>query len=217
MRIQLRVPAFVTLLACGTAYAGPHDRHTWDRGRFEFGPRVSQMTLTDDSTDAALDMGGFGSYVRWRMTRRLSLEGAADVLFSDELGIESPGEVTRVTTPVTVSGQLWLFPEWRLQMYLLGGVGFAAHSVHYDALGESSSWATPVAQLGVGAQYRWNGLRLDLSVRSLYMHRDGDDLRVESLPQGTYDDRKVDYQPLGGDRDTTGVMFNLALGWGVGR
>ncbi len=217
MRVHLWTPAFLTLLVCGSAQAGPNDRHTWDRGRFELGPRVSQMTLTDDGTDAALPMGGVGSYLRWRMTRRLSLEGTADVFFSDELGSDSPGEVTRVTTPITLSGQLWLFPEWRLQMYLLGGVGVAAHSVHYDALGESTAWATPVAQLGVGAQYRWNGLRLDFSVRSLYMHRTGDDVRSDSLPEGTYESRTVEYQPLGGDRDTTGVMFNLALGWGVGR
>jgi len=178
---------------------------------------VSQLTLSDDNSEATLPMGGFGSYLRWRMTRRLALEGTADLFFADEVGVDSPGEVTRVTMPVTLSGQLWLFPEQRFQMYLCGGLGVASHSVQYEALGESSAWVTPVAQLGVGAQYRWNGIRLDLSMRSLYMHRDGDELRQNDLPQGTYDARVVDYQPLGGDRDTTGLMFNLAVGWGVGR
>lgn len=218
--MRLLVPAFLTLSLVGVAHAGDDDRYNWDRGRFELGPRVGSLTLTDDSTEAVLPMGGFGSYIRWRATRRLAFEGTADVFFSDELAGgdgERRGEVTRVTAPITINGQLFLFPEWRFQVYLLGGIGVASHSVQYDALGESTAWATPVAQLGVGGQYRWNGLRLDVSLRSLYMHRDGDAMHTNEIPDGNYTPKTVDYQPLGGDRDTTGVMFNVALGWGVGR
>ncbi len=215
--MRLLVPAFLTLALAGVAHAGDDDRYAWDRGRFELGPRVGSLTLHDDSTNAVLPMGGFGSYIRWRMSRRLSLEGPADVFISDELGTERPGEVTRVTAPVTINGQLWLLPEQRFQIYFLGGIGFASHSVQYEALGESRAWATPVAQLGIGAQYRWNGLRLDMSLRSLYMHRNDDGIRSNDLPKGTFESETVDYQPLGGDRDTTGVMFNVALGWGLGR
>ncbi len=218
---RLILPALLLAGFSTAAQATPNkpeeQRFTWDKGRFELGPRVGQMTLTDLDTDATLPMGGVGSYLRWRLSRRLGLEGGMDVMFSDELGRHEgkTGEVVRVSAPITMSGMLYLFPDWRFQVYLMGGVGVAAHSVSYEALGEEIAFATPVAQLGMGATYRLDGARFDLSVRSLYMSRTGEEIETQELP--TADRRTVDYVAFTGDRDTHGLMINLGVHWGVGK
>ena len=137
-----------------------------------------------------------------------------DVLVSDELASEAPGDVVRVTAPFTASAMLYLFPDWRAQVYLLGGIGVAAHSVRFDALGEELAFATPLAQLGVGVQYRLRSVRFDLSARSLFMRRDAQD--VERLPlDAGFDPHQVDYVPYDGDRTVTGAMISLGVHWGL--
>ncbi len=212
--MRATLAALTLCLTASTAWAG--DRYTWDVGRFEVGPRITQLTLTDDETDASLPMGGAGMHIRWRFSRRLGMEAAWDILASDELAGDAPGDVTRITVPVNLSGMLYLFPESRFQMYFLGGGGLAASSVRYEALGESASWAVPELHVGAGAQYRWNGVRLDFSARGMFMSRGADEVTREELPEGTFDSRSVDYQPFTGDRSVTGVMFTLGVHWGIG-
>ncbi len=189
------------LLTASVAHAAPRDRYTWDRGRFEVGPRVTQLTLTDDATEASLPMGGVGTYFRWRFSRRLGVEGAFDAVFADEIADESPGEVTRATIPATLSAMVYLFPESRFQMYGLGGFGMTAHTVQYEALGESAEWTTPALQVGAGAQYRWNGARLDVSVRGLFMERHGEE--VEAVHEAEFwevSDRGINFEWLSPER-----------------
>jgi hypothetical protein len=188
---------------------------SWDEGRFELGPRVSSLTLNDEDTYQGLGMGGAGAYARYRISRRWGLEGGLDVMVSDELAHSSPGDVVRVTAPFTASALLYLFPDWRFQMYVLGGVGVAAHSVRFDALGEQIDFATPIAQFGLGAQYRFGSVRLDASFRTLLMHRDAEDVERSPIADGDFDARPVAYQPYTGDRTVTGGMFTVGVHWGL--
>ncbi len=220
MRSQLSLKLGVPILLLSTtAWADPSPAVTaqwhWSEGRAELGPRITHLTLTDDSSERELPMGGVGAYFRYRLSRRFGLEGALDVLVSDQLGDDSPGEVVRATVPITASGMFYLFPDSQFQLYLLAGLGVAGHSVRYDALGQESSFSTPVGQLGFGAQYRVDDLRFDLSMRSLVMHRDGDEVAVNDLPSGDYDPRAVGYQPLLGDRTVAGAMITLGVHWGL--
>ncbi|MCA9547591.1 MAG: outer membrane beta-barrel protein [Myxococcales bacterium] len=187
----------------------------WSSGQAELGPRLTQLTLSDDDSGQSLPMGGVGGYFRYRLSERLGVEASLDLLFSDEVGDQSPGEVVRLTMPLTASGMFYLFPNSRFQMYLLAGLGVAAHVIRYDALGQEVSFATPVGQLGLGVQYRVDDLRFDLGFRSLVMHRDGEELEVEALPEGDFEPRAVAYAPRTGDRTVTGGMITLGVHFGL--
>lgn len=214
MRLHPHCIAGLLALAAGTAWAEPSVvtvKHHWRQGRFEVGPRLSYLGLTDVDTGQALPMAGVGGYLRYRLSRRFGLETSLDMVFSDELGDQSPGEVTRVSTPFTASGMFYLFPRSRLQLYFLAGIGAVGHTVKYDALGTTSSFITPVGQLGVGTTYRTDDLRFDLSFRSMTMTRDGEDLEMAKLDSTR---RPVGYQPLAGDRTVTGAMLTFGVHWG---
>jgi hypothetical protein len=86
--------------------------------------------------------------------------------------------------------------------------------VTYEALGETADFATPVGQLGLGAQYRADDLRFDLSFRSLTMSRDAEELEFGKMESGA-DRRPVSYRPLGGDRTVTGGMVTFGVHWGI--
>lgn len=212
-------PIFASLalvVALGaTAHARPVEKERWRDGRWELGPRISHLQLTDAETEQVLPMGGVGGYVRYRFTRRLGIEGALDLMMSDELGgAGREGEVTRFTAPITASALLYLFPDSKFQLYFLAGLGVAGHTVEYEALGESINFATPLLQLGIGGQYRTRSARLDFSIRSLSMARNGDDIESRSL-----DDlsgvRPVEYEPLLGDRTLHGGMLTFGIHWGL--
>ena len=214
MRLTLLAVALAVPL--GSAVAAPTvvtDQNHWSQGRFEIGPRITYMGLTDVETEQSLPMGGVGGYIRYRLGRRLGLETSLDVLVSDELGDLAPGEVMRVSTPVTLSAMFYLFPESRTQLYLLAGIGAAQHSVQYEALGETLNFGTPIGQLGIGLQYRADDIRFDLSLRSLMMERMGDS--VERSPVAGTELSPVSYVPLEGDRTLSGAMFNFGVHWGL--
>lgn len=187
----------------------------WTRGAFEFGVHASHLSLRDMETDERLPMGGAGFRLRYRLNRRWGMESAVDLLGSgqryDVFADEAP--VKRLTAPITVSGMYYLLPDSKFQLYGLLGLGVAPQVVTYDDLGESMSWASPVFQAGVGGQFRFDGWRLDLSLRSLAMDRNGADLQFATLPEA--ETRPVDYQPRLGDRTVLGTMFSVGVTFGV--
>lgn len=215
MTLVLRstLAALALTLVAGAAHALPQEGE-WARGRFEIGPRLTTLALYDTDTFEELGMGGVGGYVRYRISRRLGIEGGLDILAADEMAYEAPGDVMRVTVPLTASGMFYLFPDWRLQIYGLAGAGIAGHSVSFEALGENMAFATPVLQLGMGAQYRFETWRLDVSMRSLYMRRDAEDVEVTPIESWQGPGKEVAYQPYTGDRNLHGAMLNVGIHWG---
>lgn len=184
----------------------------WREGRFELGPRLTHLSLTDPDSEATLPMGGIGVYTRYRISRRFGMEGALDVVASDELGQQRAGEVLRVTTPFTLSGLFYFFPESRFQLYLLAGVGLAGHDIRYEALGQDVRYQTPLAVFGLGGQYRAETIRFDFSLRSLTLREEADEMEVTS--SGVVKDPGVGYRPLLTTRDLQGGMFTLGVNWG---
>ncbi|MEZ4464472.1 MAG: outer membrane beta-barrel protein [bacterium] len=178
-------------------------------GRFELGPRLTHLRLRN-AADDTLDLGGLGLYLRYRISRRFGVEGTLDALVADELSSTAPGDVQRVTSPLTLSALFYLFPDSRLQVYLLGGVGTAAHRVEYQALGQQVEYETVLVQVGVGAQLRLEDIRFDFSLRSLGMRTDADSVKTTgvALPAG------VSYQPRTPDDQLQGAMMTLGVNWG---
>lgn len=201
------------MLYAGTAQADGLRGKPWQQSAWSLGGRLTSLELRDVESGQQLPMGGAGFVANYRMSPRWGLELAIDIVGADELGQSASEEVVRITTPMTVSGQFFLFPQSRLQMYLLAGVGVAGHSVRYSALGEESSFGTPVFQLGLGARYHLDSTVVDISVRSLMMSRRGDEIDVKPLDDGERKD--VDYQPLRGDRQLQGAMLTVGLSWGL--
>lgn len=193
------------------------DRHSWDRGRFEMGPRLSYLSLTDVDTQQELGMGGAGMLLRWRMSRRFGLEWSMDTVMANEDGpLQADGDVMRSTASMGLGLLFYLFPKDKLQLYGLMGFGVMSNDVEYQALGESIHYEMPMAQIGLGAQYRTKSIRFDLSLRSLTMEREASDIEWESTY--SYSGREArGYKPYVGDRVLNGAMLNLGVVWGMGR
>lgn len=206
------VAALVTLATLALAPAAHADDPApyWEDTPAEIGARVGFMELEDGDSGQTLPTGGLGGYFRYRFGRRIGMEAAIDAYISDQLGRDTPGEVVSVTVPITASALFYLFPDSDFSLYILGGLGVAANSVSYDALGEQATWATPVAQLGIGAQLRFDDTLFDLSFRSLMMHRSQGAVEITPLEQA-YDLRQVDYVPRTDARAVVGAMVTLGI------
>ena len=202
--------AAAVLLFAGPSFADDE----WQRGRLAAGPHVTQLSLYDAETGAELDMGGMGGAMRLRASRRIGLEGGIDVLAADQKTPGDSGRVSRITTPITGSMLVYGWPDSRFQPYLLGGFGVAGHSVRYEAIGERLDFGTPLIQFGLGFEYRWEVVRLDVSLRSMALYRDGEDVERRPLEKGTYDAQPAAYRPLTGDRELEGAMLNIGMLWG---
>lgn len=201
------------LTLAGAASAHDAKGGSWTTGRFEVGPRLTHLTLRDRANDATLPMGGLGLYVRYRITRRWGIEGAVDAVLSDELGERSPGEVTRVTAPATLSALYYLWPAHSTQFYLLAGFGSADHEIDYAALGETHTYTTRVGTFGFGLQFRTEHIRYDASLRFMSFARpDEKSLQVNLLDSGEV--RTVDYTAHTPDRSIAGVMASFGVNWG---
>lgn len=206
----------LTLMVGGEALArksGP----SWEAGRVAAGPRFTQLSLTDVETGQALDMGGMGGIMRFRASKHLAAEVALDVVAARQQAAGG-SEVSRVTMPMSFSLMLFGWSGARLQPYLLVGLGMAGHSVRYEDLNQRLDFSTPLAQLGLGFEYRFEYLRLDVSLRALGMSRDGDEVEVSQISPttGLYGSAgPVSYQPRGGDRKLDGGMLNVGLLWGL--
>lgn len=183
----------------------------WDENPVEIGVRAGYMQLEDADNGQTLPTGGLGAYLRFRLGRRLGLEMAMDAYISDQLARETPGEVVSVTLPITGSALFYLFPESDFSLYLLGGLGVAANAVTYEALGQQAAWASPVVQLGIGTQLRIDDTSLDLSLRTLMMHRSEGAVEVSPLEGQDYVLRHVDYAPRTDARSVTGAMLTLGI------
>jgi len=213
--IMLRiVVAAAALLCTGPALAADDDDAEWQRGRLAAGPHLTQLSLHDAESGAELDMGGMGGAMRLRASRRIGLEVSVDVLAADQKTPGDGGRVSRVTTPISGAVLLYGWPDSRFQPYLLGGVGVAGHSVRYESLGQRLDFGTPLVQFGLGFEYRWEIVRLDVSLRSLGMYRDGDEIERRPLAKGTYQPAPAGYRPLTGDRELEGAMLNVGMFWG---
>lgn len=211
---MLRIALAAAALLCASPALAADDDAEWQRGRLAAGPHVTQLSLYDVHTGAELDMGGMGGAMRLRASRRIGLEVSVDVLAADQKTPGDSGRVSRVTSPITGSLLLYGWPDSRFQPYLLGGFGVAGHSVRYESLGQRLDFGTPLVQLGLGFEYRWEVVRLDVSLRSLSLYRDGDEVERRPLAKGTYAPQPTGYRPLTGDRELDGAMLNIGLFWG---
>jgi hypothetical protein len=185
----------------------------WESAPVEIGARFGFLELQDTDSGLTLLMGGFGGYARLRLSRRLGVEASLDAYLADQLGRDAPGEVLSVAMPFAVSAMFYLFPESEFSVYLLGGVGVAAHAVRYEALGVEASWVTPVAQLGFGVQYRLDDMRFDLSIRSLAMNRSADAVEIVPLSEGGTGG--ASYRPRTDARNVIGGMLTLGVHWAL--
>lgn len=186
---------------------------SWQSGRFEFGPRVTHISLRDTETEATLPMGGLGAYMRYRITRRWGAEATIDAVMADELTSQSPGEVSRVTAPATLSAMFYLWPDDATQFYILAGVGSADHEIDYAALGETHTYTTRVSTFGFGVQYRTESIRYDASLRILNFARpDAESVEVTALSAGR--PQSGNYAAHSQDRSISGAMFTLGVHWG---
>lgn len=205
--------AAAVLLCVPPAYADEADAE-WQRRRVAAGPHITQLSLADAETGAELDMGGMGGALRFRASRRIGLEIGVDVFAADQKAPGDTGRVSRITTPITGSMLLYGWPDSRFQPYLMGGIGIAGHSIRYEALGERLDFATPMAQLGLGFEFRWKIVRLDVALKGVRMFRDGEDVERSPLADGTFEKRPVNYKPLTGDRELEGLQLNIGMLWG---
>lgn len=197
----------------GVGHAHDVKNAGWASGRFEVGPRLTHLSLRDREADATLPMGGLGFYVRYRITRRWGAEGAVDAVLADQLGEQSPGEVTRVTAPATLSALYYLWPNASTQMYLLAGVGSADHEIDYAALGETHTYSTRIGLCGAGLQFRTENIRYDVSLRFMRFSQPEERSRdVTLLDSGEV--RPVDYVARSIDRALSGAMLNFGVNWG---
>lgn len=186
----------------------------WERSPVEFGARFGFLELEDTDSGQTLPMGGLGGYARVRLSRRIGIEASLDAYMADQLGQDAPGEVVSMTMPVAASALFYLFPESEFSLYFLGGIGVAAHVVRYEALGVEASWATPLAQLGLGVQYRLDELRFDLSVRSLVMNRSADAVRIDPILDAGVGGG-ANYQPRTDERNVMGGLVTLGIHWAL--
>lgn len=212
-RAVVIVAIALTALAANDAYArksGP----SWDAGRISAGPHFTHLTLSDDMTETELEMGGMGGAMRFRASRRWAVEVAFDILAAGQEAQGQPGEVSRITMPFTASGMFYFRPEKSFQPYLLAGLGVAAHSIRYEALGERLDFSTPIAQLGVGFEYRFDVVRLDVSLRSLGMYQEEDEIDRSAMAEGTFEKQSVRYVPNDNSRNLHGALLNVGLFWG---
>lgn len=210
--------ALLGALPVSAAAADPPERVATARGtpvgRLTLGPRLAHLSLEDVETRERLPLGGLGGQLRYRVSRRLGLEGSLDVLVAEERfdPEADAGTVRRASMPLLASALFYLFPEADLQLYGLAGLGVAVHRIEYDELGEQVTFATPVVQLGVGARYRLDDdMILDASLRGLALRRDGDEIEREPLPRGATTDGPLDYRPRGGDRSLSGALVTVAV------
>ena len=203
------------LLCASPALADEYTGTGWQDGRFEVGPRLTHLSLRDTQTDATLPMGGLGVYVRYRITRRWGAEATVDAVMADELASQSPGEVSRVTAPATLSAMFYLWPDDATQFYLVGGIGSADHEIDYAALGETHTYTTRVGTFGFGLQYRTESIRYDASLRVLNFARpDARALEVTAIEVGRPMSGAGSYAAHSQDRSINGAMLNLGVHWG---
>ncbi len=210
MLVRLSIPLLAVTLAA-PALAHPPE---WEAHPFQLGPRLGHLRLTDVETDEELDLGGFGAYLRWRISRRFALEGSFDLFAAEQRWDEEAGEgtVTRVTVPMMVSGLFHLFPEGDFQLYGLLGLGVAGHAIAYRELGEQLSFPSPVFQLGLGARLQVSpNVILDASIRGLTLNQRADEMEREPLPEGATAAGPVDYRPRDGDRQISGGMLTVGV------
>lgn len=212
LRIALAVALASTL--CVTEALAEKATPEWQRGRIAAGPHVTQLSLIDGERGGELDMGGMGGAMRFRATRRVGFEISLDVLAAEQKVPGHSAHVSRITTPFSGSMMVYGWPDSRFQPYLLGGLGLAAHSVRFEALGERLDFTTPLFQLGLGFEYRFRVVRLDVSLRTVGMYREGDDIERRPLAKGTYERQPAGYQPLMGDRELEGAMLHVGMLWG---
>lgn len=212
-----RTAALVSTLSL-PALATAEDLPEWEEQPWSVGPRFAHLTLTDTETDEELPLGGVGGVLRWRLSRRFSLEGSMDIVAAQERydEEEKKGTVLRVTVPMLLSAMFHLFPENDLQIYGLAGLGLTGNSIYYEELGERVTFATPAVQLGLGARWRLGrNLLLDASIRGLAMHQKGEAMEREQVDDEPKVDGPVDYGPLIGDRDLSGGMLTVGVLFGL--
>lgn len=186
----------------------------WEAGRISAGPHFTHLSLYDAHGDGELEMGGMGGIMRFRASRRFGIEVGLDILAAGQGVAGQPGEVSRITMPFTGSLLFYFRPDKSFQPYVLAGLGIAGHSIRYDALGERLDFTTPLAQIGAGFEYRFDVTRLDVSLRSLGMYQEADDIDRSPMATAPFEKQPVAYQPLVRDRDLEGVMLNVGILWG---
>lgn len=195
------------------AFAHEPSGARWEAGRFEVGPRLTHLSLRDTETDATLPMGGLGVFMRYRISRRWGAEATIDAVMADEMASQSPGEVSRVTAPATLSALFYLWPDDTVQFYVLAGIGSADHEIDYAALGETHTYTTRVGAFGFGMQYRTDSIRYDASLRALNFARpDARSFEVSALEGGRPQTGR--YGTHSHDRRISGAMFTLGVNWG---
>jgi hypothetical protein len=212
------LPPLLVVTVAAPALAHPPE---WEAHPFQLGARVGHMQLTDVETDEQLDLGGLGGYLRWRVSRRIALEGSLDVFGAEERYDEEAGQgtVTRVTMPAMISGLFHLFPEGDFQLYGLVGVGVAATAIEYRELGEQLSFPSPIFQLGLGARLQVSSnLILDASIRGLTLNQKADRIEREPTPDhagAVARNGPLDYQPYTDDRQVSGGMLTVGVLFGM--
>jgi hypothetical protein len=214
MSARLLLPLLAVTVAA-PALAHPPE---WEAHPFQLGPRVGHLQLADVETDEELGMGGLGAYLRWRVSRRIALEGSLDIFAAEQRWDDDAeeGTVTRVTVPLMVSGLFHLFPEGDLQLYGLVGLGVAGHAIEYRELGERMSFPSPVFQLGLGARLQLGpDVVLDASLRALTLNQRADEIEREPIPEGPTATGPVDYRPRDGDRQVSGGMLTVGVLFGM--
>lgn len=217
-RIAVMLVAWgIALSLANTARASPGvSGEGWRSRRMEIGGHVVHLELEDTDTQDTLPMGGLGLNLRYRISRRWGVETHGAVLGAVErVGGADDGHVSRICMPLTLSGMFYFFPDSRFQLYLMAGLGVALHGIHYDELGEQLSYVTPVGHVGLGAQYRFDRLRLDLSLRSLAWSRWRSGIHRTQGPEWTHDDGRSGYQPNDGDREIAGGMLTVGVTFGL--
>ena len=207
----------ITVMLASPARASPGDATDgWRWGRMELGGNVVYLEIEDTETQAMLPTGGLGLHLRYRLSRRWGVETHGAVLGAAErTGALDDGRVSRICMPLTLSGMFYFFPDSRFQLYLMAGLGLALHGIHYDELGEQLSYVTPVGQVGLGIQYRFDRVRLDMSLRSLAWSRWASGIHRSRAPQWREDSPRADYRPHDGDREIAGGMLTVGATFGL--
>jgi hypothetical protein len=148
--------------------------------------------------DDAMALGGVGGHVRFR-GYRWGAELSMDIVGSEFV----EGRITRVSVPLQASALLYLIPEGRFNLYLIGGARVVPSVIewNYPGLHAEQEFVEFGLHGGAGADLnltRWFALTGDVRLFGV--------MRDDSEPSGSYY-ADVDQGIM--PSDSTGLQFNL--------
>jgi hypothetical protein len=168
--------------------------------RWSVGLHGTALTTNQMFDNDPVAMGGLGGHIRYRGYRWAG-EFAVDVVGGEYLG----GQIQRLDVPIQLSALLYLIPEGRFNLYLLGGARVHATHVQIDQrnLHRDQNFAQFGLHGGGGAEIHLGRfVALTGDVRFFGLFRD------DNSPSGQYyegvDDGIV-------RNKSTGLQFNLGL------